>query len=305
MDPLPSVRISRRQLLVGGAAAAGAVLLGACGDDGEVDAEGTTTTTSGTSGLSLAQFFGGPLLVAGTEARMPFGVADQDGLLDSADTPTQLVVQIIGPKDQPVGPPITVERHDEGLPRAYFPLRATIDEPGIYTARTEIDGTATEMSIQILAAADVKVIQPGAAMPSVDTPTTADARGVNPICTSDPVCPLHDASLSTLLGQHPVALLVATPAFCQLAICGPVLDVLVDAVDDFPSVHFLHAEVYMDPAKDLDASTPVVEALGLHFEPCLVLIGADGKVADRVDIIYDRKELRDRLAVLAGGPAVS
>jgi hypothetical protein len=302
MYPSPLGRISRRQLLIGGGAVAGAVLLGACGSDDDAGSDEDTTTTTGSGGpegLALAQFFGGPLLVAGRESRMPFGVSDRDGLLSPEDTPAELEVQVLAPDGQPVGDPITVARHHAGLPRAYFPLKATIEVPGLYTARTEIDGTATEMSFQILDAADVRVIQPGAAMPAVDTPTTADPRGVKPICTNDPVCPLHDVSLPEVLGQAPVALLVATPAFCQLAICGPVLDVLLDAAADFPTVRFLHAEVYVDPAKDLERSTPIVEALGLHFEPCLVLIGADGTVAERVDIIYDDDELHARLDALA------
>jgi hypothetical protein len=294
--------LTRRQLLIGGSAAAGVVLLGGCGDDGETVASGTTSTTasSASSGLALAQFFGGPLFVAGEEARLPFGVADQDGLLPTADTPEQLSVQILDPDGASVGAAIEVDRHADGLPRAYFPLRVTVDDPGIYTARTEIDAAAMEMSFQVDAASGVTVIRPGAAMPALETPTTDDARGVDPICTRDPVCPLHDVTLAAALAEgKPVALLVATPAFCQIAICGPVLDVLLDAVADHPDVRFLHAEVYAAPAKDLETYAPVVAPLGLHFEPCLVLVGADGTVVDRVDTIYDRAELQSRLELLA------
>lgn len=294
--PQPT-RFTRRQLLLGGTAAAGAVLLGACGDDGDGDAAATTTTTAaGAAGLALAQFFGGPMFVAGKEARLPFGVADQDGLLATADTPERLELQILGPDGATVGDTIEVERHADGLPRPYFPLKVTVDAPGIYTARTEIEGSATEMSFQVHAAGDVKVIQPGAAAPDVDTPTPADARGVTPICTNEPACPLHDVTLTEALAEGaPIALLVATPAFCQFAICGPVLDVLLDVRADHPGIRFLHAEVYADPAKDLETYAPVVAPLGLHFEPCLVLIGADGLVVDRVDTIYDRLELQTAL----------
>jgi hypothetical protein len=240
------------------------------------------------------------MFVPGREARFPFGVADQDGLLPIERTPERLTVQLLDPDGTAHGDPVEVLRHADGLPRAYFPLLATVDEPGIYTARTEIDGVGAEMSIKVDAPADVVVIQPGAPMPALETPTTADARGVNPICTNDPACPLHDATVAeALAGGAPIALLVATPAFCQMAICGPVLDVLLDVQSDHPGVHFLHAEVYADPAKDLTTYAPVVAPLGLHFEPCLVLVGADGTVVDRVDTIFDRTELGDRLARLA------
>lgn len=174
-----------------------------------------------------------------------------------------------------------------------------MDEPGIYTGRAEIDGEAVEMAISVDAAGDVTVIQPGAQLPKLATPTAADARGVDPICTSDPVCPLHDLTLAEAVEEgRPIALLVATPAFCQIAVCGPVLEVLLEVVEDHPDIRFLHAEVYTDPFEDLEQRAPIVGQLGLTFEPTLVLAGADGRVVERLDTIYDRVELNDALARL-------
>lgn len=303
MSSSTALPVTRRQLLLGAGATAAAVLLGACGGDDDVSttdsSAGDGDSTSGGGSLALAQFFGGPMFVPGRENRFPFGVADQDGLLPTERTPERLSVYLLDAGGAAVGKPVEVVRHADGLPRAYFPLLATVDAPGIYTARAEIDGVGAEMSIKVDDPADVVVIQPGAAMPAIETPTTADARGVNPICTRDPVCPLHDITVTEALAAGtPIALLVATPAFCQMAICGPVLDVLLDVRAEHPGVKFLHAEVYADPAKDLETSAPVVGPLGLHFEPCLVLVGADGTVVDRVDTIFDRTELGERLAVL-------
>lgn len=298
------LELTRRQLLVGGGAAA-AVLLAGCGSDstsaGSSGDDGAPGSTSGASGsLALAQFFGGPTFVPGREVRLPFGVADQDGLLPVARTPERLEVRLLDAAGGEVADPVEVRRHADGLPRAYFPLLATFDAPGIYTARTEVDGVGAEMSIKVDAPEDVTVLGPGDRMPAVETPTVADPRGVTPICTAEPICPLHDVSLAAALADgSPVALLVASPKFCQIAICGPVLDILLGVRDDHPAVRFLHAEVYMDPAKDLDASTPIVAELGLHFEPCLVLVDGGGVVIDRVDTIFDRVELSERLAALA------
>lgn len=296
--------LTRRQLLIGGTAAAGTLLLGACGDDDSTtDATGTTTATEPDpqgNGLVMAQFFGGAMFVAGERARLPFGVADGDGLLPTDDTPARLSVQVLTADGTELGQLVDVARHADGLPRAYFPLTTTVEEPGFYTARTEIDGIGTEMNFQIHAPEDVRVVRPGSPLPAVDTPTADDARGVTPICTNDPVCPLHDVTLTEALGEGtPIALLVATPAFCQIAICGPVLDVLLDVAADHPGIRFLHAEVYADPATDLKTYAPVIEPLGLHFEPCLVLADASGTVVDRLDTIYDRAELAEHLTRLA------
>jgi hypothetical protein len=289
--------VSRRRFLVGGTAAAGAVLLGGCGGDGSDDAD--PPTTSATDGLSLVQFFGGPMFVAGGEIRAPFGVADADGLLPVDRTPEDLAVTILGADGSTVVEPVEVSRHAAGLPRGYYPLRFTVDEPGVYAGRTELDGEAVEMAIKVDRPEDVSTIQLGAAMPAIATPTTDDALGVDPICTNDPICPLHDITVSDALDAgRPFALLVATPAFCQIDICGPVLDVLLAVVDGHPDVTFLHAEVYAHPREELDTQTPAVAELGLTFEPCLVLVGGDGRVVERLDTIYDEAEVDAALAHL-------
>lgn len=295
----PLVPVSRRQFLLGGAAA-GAVLLGACGGEESGGGDGTPPTST-PGGLALVQFFGGlPMLVAGAEVRAPFGVADAEGLLAVDRTPKTLTVKVLGPDGSTVVEPLEVVRHAQGLPRGYFPLRFTVEEPGVYTGRTDVDGEAVEMAIKVDAAADVTAIQRGAAMPVLATPTPDDARGVDPICTNDPVCPLHDVTVGeALMESRPMALLVATPAFCQIAICGPVLDVLLNVTNDHPEVRFLHAEVYADPHQNLDAKAAVVDGLGLTFEPCLVLVGSDGQVVERLDTIYDEVELDEALARLA------
>jgi hypothetical protein len=302
--------LSRRRLLAGLGAGAGVLLLGACGDDGGSgveaggiggDVEGGDDQGDGIGGpaYALSQFFGGPLLAAGTESRAPFGVSDRDGLLPADATPEVLEVQLHDATGAPVGAPIEVRRHDDGLPRGYFPLRFTVDAPGIYVARTEVEGEPAEMSMQVHAEADLRVIRPGQPLPPLQTPTTADARGVDPICTRSPACDLHDLTVADALAEErPLALLVATPAYCQVAICGPVLDVLLDVMGEHPELRYLHAEVFAHPEEDASVYAPVIDDLGLHFEPVLVLVGADGVVRERVDVIYDRVELRDALARL-------
>lgn len=288
--------LSRRQFLTATTATAGAVLLGACASS----SDGATARTTATAGsLSMAQFFGGPMFVAGRELRAPFGLADQDGLLPLDQVPRRLEVQMYNPDGSSQGDPVMVERYADGLPRPYYPLVTSVEDPGIYSARVTVDGVSAEMAIQVDNAADVKVIMPGADMPALETPTLDDARGVAPICTRDPVCPLHETTVSDALAAgSPTALLVASPAFCQIAICGPVLEVLLDVTKEFPDIRFIHAEVYADPAKDTQTLAPGIKPLNLHFEPSLVLVGADGVVADRVDTIYDRAEVRARLGVL-------
>ena len=60
------------------------------------------------------------------------------------------------------------------------------------------------------------------------TPTTTEGRGVDPICTRQPTCPFHEQTLEEAMGSgKAVAFIISTPQFCQTAICGPVLDLLI------------------------------------------------------------------------------
>jgi hypothetical protein len=308
MRDLPTAALSRRHFLAtAGGAVAGAVLLGACGgDDDDTDvgagAGSTTTTDSGRTGgdLVLAAYLQGPFYAAGLESRVIFGLADEEGLLTYEATPEELEVSVIGPDAAPTVEKVTVQRHGQGLPRAYFPLRITLDEPGIYTVRAEPEGQpAAEMAFEVKDAAQVTVVKPGDQMPAA-TPTSADPRGVTPICTAEPACALHDVTLAEALREdRPVALLVATPKFCKVSACGPVHDVLLSAVAGHPDVHFLHAEVYVHPEVNTTDLAPVLSDLRMFAEPALFLVGSDGVVRDRLDSIYDGAELDGALGKLS------
>ena len=91
---------------------------------------------------------------------------------------------------------------------------------------------------------------------------------------------------------EPIALLVSTPAFCQIAICGPVLDVLL-GVTRRPPRRSASSTPRCTPTRheEIETKAPVVDELGLTFEPCLVLVGADGIVVERLDTIFDDDEL--------------
>ena len=243
-------------------------------------------------------------LAAAAEARVPLGLGDDTGTLVK-DAPESLTFDVLSVEDGDaiVVEGVEVERHDSGLERAYFPLVFTPAAPGYYTAVTTVDGTEVETSFQVVAEDAIVIPRPGEPFPAVPTPTVDDARGVDPICTADPECPLHAVDLTSVLGTGPVAALVSTPAFCQTAICGPVLDILEAASTTTPDVTFIHIEVFAS-AEEVEEKgpeatlAPAVEALELPFEPCLFLIAADGTLQRRLDVIFDEVELANGLAQL-------
>ena len=294
---------SRRQFLVGAGAAA---VLAACGDKDDPkptasssdsssshSSSSPSSSGSGSDGLAVAQFFGGPVLAAGGPVRAPIGFADTDGLLPVDDCPAEVSVDVRF-KDKTIVSDLVVARHAEGLPRAYYPLVFEAPDAGIYDLVVRGGAHDVEASIQVTDPDQVFVPGPGEKLPSVATPTVANAQGVTPICTRDPVCPLHEVSVDAALeAKEPFVLILSTPAFCQQTICGPVLEVLLDVrgeLDDPPTM--IHAEIYHHPKVNLSDTTAMVQAMQLSYEPLVVAVRADGTIGQRVDFIFDAVELR-------------
>jgi hypothetical protein len=283
--------LSRRAFLAG---SAGAAFLLACGGNGD-DAADDSTDTTAAAGLSLVKFFGDDFVVAGKPQRVTFGLGDAEGVV-LGEVPATLDLTLLF-NGETIGPPVPVASRNEGIPRPYYPLEFNVADPGVYTAATTVDGEPIEASFQVLDAGEVRLPQVGDPLPAFDIPTVDDHRGVDPICTRDPECPLHDLTLAQALAEgRPIAFSVSTPEFCQVAICGPVLDVLLEQQPAFPHVRMLHAEVYTD--RTTETLAPVIDTFGLTFEPTLFLAGADGTIAARLDNIYDTSELVERLQSL-------
>jgi len=302
MTPRP---ISRRAVLAGGA---GLALLTACGGSsakGSDAAAGDDVTTAPADEKVLVSLFDGESsLFSGSPQRVTFGVGNSTGALIK-DGPATLSMTVTRDGGSPIGP-TTVARHEDGLPRAYYPLTFTPQSAGTYEVAAVVDGKKLTSAFAIGQKEALKLPTVGDPMPVLDTPTTADPRGVDPICTREPACPLHAVNLrDALAAKKPTALLVSTPAYCQTAICGPVLDVLLSQQAEFTDITFIHAEVY-DTAKDAEANganaklAPVVNALGLTFEPALFLIDGNGILVHRLDVIFDKLELRQALPKMLG-----
>ena len=206
-------------------------LITACGGDSEGGVDDPDTEPD-TAGPSLVAFFdANASIVAGSPQRLTFGVGDANGAL-VPDSAAELSMTVRDPTGKVVGPAQTVPLHAEGLPAGTTRSRSPRRSPAPTRWRRRSTAGKATASFTAGTLDTVRVPGAGATMPDLHTPTTADARGVDPICTAEPACPLHAVDLADARTQgKPIALLVSTPAYCQLAICGPVLDVLLDARD--------------------------------------------------------------------------
>jgi len=210
-------------------------------------------------------------------------------------TPKDVTLQFGPSQDRFISPVVEGQIFTDASPAPpYFTVEAELAPKGTVWAQATVDGKKATAPIMIV---DARAgVGPGQPLPPVRTPSPGDNAGLDPACTRSPACPWHDVSLDQALTQgRPLAVLVATPAFCQTTVCGPVLDVLLRAQPDVgDKVGFVHLEVYASrptgPEITKTPLAPAVKAFGLTSEPVLFLVGADGVVRDRIDGLYGTSE---------------
>lgn len=279
-----SATVSRRAVLLAGA---GLVVGAACGRDRNAS---TATTSTRPAALSLLTATFEPL--AGSDQRLSFGVIRGQAPVG----PQEEVTIAIGPVTGALGAPMKAVRRAEGIEeRPLHVVRTSLPEPGNYRAVARVGTATAEAAFTVVAPGASSVPVPGGPLVSLPTPTTADKRGVDPICTRQPPCPWHEVSLDAAIAEkRPLVVLFSTPALCQSAVCGPVLDILLGLKQEFERrVRFVHLEIFTD--RTGKTTTPAVQAFKLQNEPFLFLAGPDGKVRERIDGPYDRGEAIEAL----------
>jgi hypothetical protein len=299
VSPSPSPTWSRRDFLAGGLGAAGLAVLTACsgGSNKVINVPNPSQTTAAADQLNLGVITA--LIVSGVDQRVAFVLQGQNGFI----TPTGPVNFSLGPDDQHLTPtPIAAHNDALGAP-TYLSLQHTFPTPGVYVAKVEYNGKPAEAALQVVAPSSEPSPIAGRTVPNVATPTTTDLHGIDPamLCTRTPVCPWHDVSLDAALkGTKPIALLFATPKYCQTRTCGPTLDVLLRQRSAYEGkVQFLHLEIY-PTTPDFSTSTGpkttyVVDAFKISSEPILFLLAPDGKVRERIDGLVGDAEVKAAL----------
>jgi hypothetical protein len=229
--------------------------------------------------------------------RFGFSLSTREG--GFASGPKAEVAFAFGPRARPRGPYIPATLHAKGLPRkrGIYTVDAAFPQPGVWQATVRVNGRRITHAFQVQDQAQAPT--PGSPAPRVPTPSVTDAMGVNPICTRNSPCPLHQQSLSDVIaGGKPVAVMFATPALCESRYCGPVLDDLLQHVAEFQDrVAFVHVEIYT--SLDGRETLPAVQAWGLPGEPWLFGVDAAGNVVSRLDGAFGRDEQQKLLQQLA------
>jgi hypothetical protein len=264
--------------------------------------------------LADSLYGGGPEVAPATTDYVPgrnrvaFGLIEHDGTLLYGNT----AVYVARDEQSKARGPFLAPADSLQVRPAFRSETSAGDEDvtGVYHAEIELPGSGrwlllvvTRSGEQLLGAATSVTVRRSSPVPAVGdpaprihTPTLASVGGdVTQIDTRVPPSRLHEVDFFDVVGRRPVALLFATPALCRSRVCGPVADEAVQLETAYgDEVAFIHTEVYVDndPNKGL---RPQLRAFGLSSEPWLFVIGADGRVAARLEGAFGIDEFRDAI----------
>lgn len=263
------------------------------------------TGGSPSAGAGAIQMFAGARTLGIGDTRQPFFFIRDNKPLTVDD----LVVRLSGPGIEPFEVEASHEEITRGLGgeeldedhthapgtevEDIYVIRHDFDREGIWDLQASFDGGSGTTQFQVFERTPWP--GPGDEAPASETPTTDDGRGVDPICTRDPVCSMHGLTIArALAASKPLIVSFATPRFCTSRACGPVVDLIEaekERIGDEAS--FVHVEVWKDDDEAVGKTpAPAFGEWRLDNEPWTYFIGADGKVRERWLGPVSARELR-------------
>lgn len=269
--------------------------------------DGAETVSDGAPGGSEA-FPAGALAVNASSDiavgsdRLLVGVSMPDAT--RLGSPEDMVTIDIAPLDDPAdvrsfpGEFIWIVPDVVGLYRAHVET----DRPGAWsiTVLPEDGASITPTAFEVRSEPLTPAV--GSAAIAVPTATLEDAPIEALTTDPEPDPAFYEVALDEALASgRPTVVVFATPAFCQTASCGPMLDNVKAIAGDHPDVNFVHVEVYQgfgEPGFAPDAAhlAPAVQAWGLPSEPWVFVVDGSGTITAKFEGVLDGAELDEALS---------
>jgi hypothetical protein len=314
--------VDRRSFLHLSALGLAVPVIGACGGDEGPGAKTSTTPSELVPSASASCDATTPLADIGCGAARGLQVIPAEaevvvgasrlalGLLEADNTPlTESTVKVYAGRDQDKPPEITAD--------AVWLREGSIAAKGLYSSGLRfptagawlVAAVATTPEGARLAGGTTVTVKTTSASPlpgqpaiSVPTPTTADPRGADPVCSRRPQpCSMHTVSLDAALRNgRPTVVTFSAPSFCLTETCGPVVEVVEAASKESPGLNFIHVEAYVAPKTPPYPLSPVLKAWKFTSEPWTYFIDARGVVRDRLSGGIGPEDVRSRVAALKG-----
>jgi hypothetical protein len=177
------------------------------------------------------------------------------------------------------------------------------ESAGSWGARVSIEGEgldedALDTSFEVMEEGVTPAL--GTPAPASDTPTADDVEKLSAITSDDDPDPrFYETSIADAIADHePFVAVFATPKYCTSQVCGPTLDVVKDIAKDWPSVTFIHVEVYdLSNPSELEA-VPAMAQWQLPSEPWVFVVDSKGDVTAKYEGTVSPRSLQADLREL-------
>jgi len=171
---------------------------------------------------------------------------------------------------------------------------------GLHAEITRADGATTQAQAVIEVAETPQTPAVGSRAPASQNRTLATEPDINKLTSAQEPNPvLYQMTVAeALASERPSVIVFATPAFCQTAVCAPVVD-SVQAVhaELGDEANFIHLEIYKEFNPSLILADEV-EEWQLSSEPWTFILDTDGHIAARLGGPISPRELTAALEPL-------
>lgn len=254
----------------------------------------------------LQAIFATPDLGVGKH-RVAFAMQSQTGLVDS---PSATVQSFFEPDPEELGEPVETSfalfRPFPLVERGLYSTNLTFDRAGEWAIQATVLGDdaspkRARLFFEVPEASNAPAIG-DAAVKSVNR-TERDVESLAELTTGFTKDPdLYQVTIADAVESgKPTVIVMASPAFCTNAVCGPQVEVLRELKDEFPdSANYIHIDLYDNPDEiqgDLSRAviSPVVREWNLPSTEWSFVIDSEGKIASRFEGFCTLEELRDAL----------
>lgn len=284
--------LSKRSFLKKGSIATVGLLLIACGSGKKTSKDKTSGSQKdgSTSGNGpVMAIVSADLIVNDVTQRLAFAIMDKF----QPQNVGNLNVDVLTPSGKKSS--YKAKYQDSGIKnKGIYTVQILLNEKGNY--KIEANNESAKFGSNIITKDAPFAPYIGDKAIEVSTPTLKDTQGVDPICTQKPTCSHHSVDLKETLGSKPTVILFATPARCQTAYCGNVLDSAIKVSKKYATIEFIHNEIY----KNLTTNEVIdsVKAWDLPSEPWIFAINKDKKVTARLDGAFTENEINELFKTL-------
>ncbi len=239
--------------------------------------------------------------------RIAFALTSQTGLVDALSATVQ---SFYDPQTDSLGEPaqtaLAIFHPFPLVERGLYVTKLTFDRPGSWAIQaTALGDDGAPKRARLFFTVPEKTRTPAVGEPAVPSrsKTIQDVERLSQLTTGS----LQDEDLyqisiaDAIESGLPTIIVMASPAFCTNAVCGPQVEVLIDLKNEFSDqANFIHVDYYDNPEEiqgDLGraALSPVAREWRLPSTEWSFVIDGDGVISGRFEGFTPLEELRQAL----------